>query len=174
MAYSLEVRVPFLDHKVVEFCAAIPPSLKLRGLTEKYILRKAMQPLLPREIYHRKSVASARLSSNGCGKSSPSLPRSCCRRVRYGQRDISNPKSSRECLLSIGRVQKTTANCRSGSSPFNCGTTCSSRTIRERRQWNERSGLQGHCYPGKRLLVQRSSSGRTRLYAASDRFGRFR
>ena len=54
MAYSLEVRVPFLDHKVVEFCAAIPPSLKLRGLTEKYILRKAMQPLLPREIYHRK------------------------------------------------------------------------------------------------------------------------
>ncbi len=54
MAYSLEVRVPFLDHKLVEFCATIPPSLKLRGLTEKYILRKAMRSVLPREISRRK------------------------------------------------------------------------------------------------------------------------
>jgi len=54
MAYSLEVRVPFLDHELVEFSAAIPPSLKLRRFTEKYILRKAMQPVLPREIVRRK------------------------------------------------------------------------------------------------------------------------
>ncbi len=54
MAYSVEVRVPFLDHELVEFCAALPPSLKLRGLKEKYILRKAMQPVLPRAITRRK------------------------------------------------------------------------------------------------------------------------
>lgn len=50
MANSLEARVPFLDHKVVEFAAALPPDLRLRRLTKKYILRKAVDPLLPRPV----------------------------------------------------------------------------------------------------------------------------
>lgn len=54
MAYSLEVRVPFLDHEFVEFCARIPPALKMRGLREKYILRRAMRNDLPEEIVRRK------------------------------------------------------------------------------------------------------------------------
>jgi asparagine synthase (glutamine-hydrolysing) len=54
MAYSLEARVPFLDHKLVEFCARIPPSLKMRWLQEKAILRRAVSRLLPREIVQRK------------------------------------------------------------------------------------------------------------------------
>jgi asparagine synthase (glutamine-hydrolysing) len=54
MAYSLEVRVPFLDHEFVEFCAQIPPYLKMRRLEEKYILRLAMQDVLPLEILRRK------------------------------------------------------------------------------------------------------------------------
>jgi len=54
MAHSLEVRVPFLDHEVVEFCARIPPSLKMRRLQEKYILRRSMRGLLPEEIRTRK------------------------------------------------------------------------------------------------------------------------
>jgi asparagine synthase (glutamine-hydrolysing) len=54
MAYSLEARVPFLDHKVVEFCGRIPPSLKMRWLQEKAILRKAVSRLLPREVAQRK------------------------------------------------------------------------------------------------------------------------
>jgi asparagine synthase (glutamine-hydrolysing) len=54
MAYSLEARVPFLDHELVEFCATIPPDLKMRGLREKYILRRALQNDLPREIIRRK------------------------------------------------------------------------------------------------------------------------
>jgi asparagine synthase (glutamine-hydrolysing) len=54
MAYSLEVRVPFLDHELVEFCAQIPPGLKMRGLQEKYILRRAMRNDLPPEIVRRK------------------------------------------------------------------------------------------------------------------------
>ncbi len=57
MAYSLEVRVPFLDHEVVELCAAIPVSLKMRGLTEKYVLRRAMLRHLPREIAWRRKCA---------------------------------------------------------------------------------------------------------------------
>jgi len=56
MAASIESRVPFLDHKLVEFVAKLPPSLKLRGWTTKYILRKAMEDILPQEILHRKKM----------------------------------------------------------------------------------------------------------------------
>lgn len=47
MAHSLEVRVPFLDHHLVEFCATIPTSLKVRRLTTKYVLRQAARGLIP-------------------------------------------------------------------------------------------------------------------------------
>lgn len=54
MAHSLEARVPFLDHEVVEFCAEIPPYLKMRGLQEKHILRRAMKRDVPSEILRRR------------------------------------------------------------------------------------------------------------------------
>ena len=47
MANSLEVRVPLLDHKLVEFAYALPLRYKLRGRTTKYLLRKTMQRHLP-------------------------------------------------------------------------------------------------------------------------------
>ena len=56
MAASIESRVPFLDHKLVEFAAALPVNMKLRGLTTKYILRKAMRGRLPREILTRRKM----------------------------------------------------------------------------------------------------------------------
>jgi asparagine synthase (glutamine-hydrolysing) len=54
MANSLEARCPFLDHKLLEFAARIPSNLKLRGLTTKYILKKALNGHIPREIIRRK------------------------------------------------------------------------------------------------------------------------
>jgi len=56
MAASIESRVPFLDHKLVEFAAALPINMKLRGLTTKFILRKAMAGRLPKEILTRKKM----------------------------------------------------------------------------------------------------------------------
>jgi asparagine synthase (glutamine-hydrolysing) len=53
MAASIESRVPFLDHHLVEFAAALPSRMKLRGLTTKWILREAVKTLLPREILTR-------------------------------------------------------------------------------------------------------------------------
>lgn len=47
MAHSIEARVPFMDHPLVELAARIPPGLKLNGMNEKYILRKTMMPHLP-------------------------------------------------------------------------------------------------------------------------------
>ncbi len=53
MAHSLELRVPFLDHVLVEFAARLPDSLKLRGGVTKYLLKKWSEPILPREIIYR-------------------------------------------------------------------------------------------------------------------------
>ena len=53
MAHSLEVRVPFLAHTFVDFAATMPIALKLRGATGKYIVRKAVEPWLPRGIFDR-------------------------------------------------------------------------------------------------------------------------
>lgn len=55
MRHSLEVRVPFLDHELVEYCARIPPEMKMRYYQKKYLLRKGVSRLLPRSILaHRK------------------------------------------------------------------------------------------------------------------------
>jgi len=53
MAASIESRVPFLDHKLVEFTARMPREMKLRGGTTKWILREAMKGVLPTEILNR-------------------------------------------------------------------------------------------------------------------------
>ncbi|PYR57328.1 MAG: asparagine synthase (glutamine-hydrolyzing), partial [Acidobacteria bacterium] len=50
MAASIESRVPFLDHRLVEFAASLPSRMKLRGFTTKWILREAVREILPPEI----------------------------------------------------------------------------------------------------------------------------
>ncbi len=50
MANSLEVRVPLLDHKLVEFCTAIPSKMKLKGLTTKKLLKNIIKKDIPKEI----------------------------------------------------------------------------------------------------------------------------
>ncbi len=53
MAVSLEVRAPFLDPRVAQFAASLPLEYKLKGNKGKYILKKAVEPLLPKNILHR-------------------------------------------------------------------------------------------------------------------------
>jgi asparagine synthase (glutamine-hydrolysing) len=53
MAASIESRVPFLDHKLVEFVATMPPEWKLSGFTTKRVLREAAKDLLPESILRR-------------------------------------------------------------------------------------------------------------------------
>jgi asparagine synthase (glutamine-hydrolysing) len=54
MGHSIEGRFPFLDYRVAEFAAALPDALRLRGLNEKYLLRKSVEHRLPTEIAARK------------------------------------------------------------------------------------------------------------------------
>ena len=54
MAASIECRAPFVDHELVELTSRIPSHLKVRGLSMKYLLKKAVKPWLPKEILQRK------------------------------------------------------------------------------------------------------------------------
>ena len=56
MAANLEVRVPFLNKEMLAMAARMPPDLKLRGLKRKYILKRAAEKLLPREVVWRKKA----------------------------------------------------------------------------------------------------------------------
>jgi asparagine synthase (glutamine-hydrolysing) len=53
MAHSIEGRVPFMDHHVAEYLQRVPVSLKIRGMTEKYILREAARDVLTKTVYER-------------------------------------------------------------------------------------------------------------------------
>ncbi len=56
MAHSVEVRPPFLDHRIVEFAAKLPASLKIRGTGQKFILKELMKDKLPPAILERKKI----------------------------------------------------------------------------------------------------------------------
>jgi asparagine synthase (glutamine-hydrolysing) len=53
MAHSVEGRVPFMDHRVAEYLHHVPVSLKIRGMTEKYILREAVKDVITKTVYER-------------------------------------------------------------------------------------------------------------------------
>jgi asparagine synthase (glutamine-hydrolysing) len=59
MAHSIEARVPFLDHRLWEFCAGLPPRLKIHRHTEKYLLRQAAHGLLPEATRRRRKKGLA-------------------------------------------------------------------------------------------------------------------
>ncbi len=109
MAHSLELRVPFLDPRVAEFAFALPTRQKVRGFAKKRLLRRALAPLLPREIvrgrkqgfsiplaawlrgplepFARETLAAATLERQGCldpGVVTPLLDRHCA-----GREDLS-------------------------------------------------------------------------------------
>jgi asparagine synthase (glutamine-hydrolysing) len=56
MAANLEVRVPFLNREMIEMSARIPPRLKLRGLKRKYVLKRALESVLPADVVWRKKA----------------------------------------------------------------------------------------------------------------------
>ncbi|MBN2697641.1 MAG: asparagine synthase (glutamine-hydrolyzing) [Bacteroidales bacterium] len=65
MANSVEGRYPFLDHRVIEFCASLPADYKIKGLNEKYLLKKLMTDKLPSEVVRRPKQAYRAPVANG-------------------------------------------------------------------------------------------------------------
>ncbi len=56
MAHALEVRVPFLDHKLMEWVSGLPTDFKLRGAEGKFMLKRALEPHLPHDIMYRRKM----------------------------------------------------------------------------------------------------------------------
>ena len=56
MAHALEVRPPFLDHRIIEFAASLPASFKIRGSRQKFLLKELMKGKLPSQIIRRKKI----------------------------------------------------------------------------------------------------------------------
>lgn len=73
MAHSVEIRLPFLDYRVIEFMARVPSRWKLLGLNEKYLLKKVLAPVLPKSVCNRRKqpyrapIASG-LLNDGCSE----------------------------------------------------------------------------------------------------------
>ena len=56
MAHALEVRVPILDHQLVDWISSLDPDLKLKGREGKFIFKKALEPSLPNDILYRQKM----------------------------------------------------------------------------------------------------------------------
>ncbi|MFH1681729.1 MAG: asparagine synthase (glutamine-hydrolyzing) [Candidatus Eisenbacteria bacterium] len=105
MGHSLEVRVPFLDHELVELCARIPASLKLRRFREKYILRAAMRRRLPAEIVKRRKKGLAAPRATWLRAGLPEFAREMFSTRRIGETGFFVPETVRGLLAdhSAGR-----------------------------------------------------------------------
>jgi asparagine synthase (glutamine-hydrolysing) len=91
MAASLEARVPFLDHKLVEFAASLPQNVKVKGLVRKYLLKKVSRAWLPREILHRKKQGFPMPSSLWMRKEARSFVRDLLSPSVLRRRGLFNP-----------------------------------------------------------------------------------
>lgn len=120
MGNSVEGRFPFLDHRVVEFAATIPPHYRLNGLKGKYILRKAAQGKIPNSVVNRRKqpyrapISTCFLSDGSCEyvddllsetalqKSGYFDPGKVARLVAKGKKQGGNLSSERENMALVG------------------------------------------------------------------------
>lgn len=108
MAHAVEGRFPFLDHRLVEFAARIPPRLKMRGLREKHILRESARGLLPASIRGRpKQPYRAPDAQCFAGANAPDYVEACLAPLRVAAAGYFEPSA----------VQKLFAKCRKQDSP---------------------------------------------------------
>jgi asparagine synthase (glutamine-hydrolysing) len=103
MAASIESRVPFLDHHLVEFAAALPPRMKLRGFSTKWILREAVKALLPPEILTRKKMGFPVPFSLWMRGAAGELAHDILLDRRARQRGITNPSAVASLIVAHRR-----------------------------------------------------------------------
>jgi asparagine synthase (glutamine-hydrolysing) len=95
MAHSVEGRMPFLDYRVMEFCNQLPPTFKLRGLTEKYLLKRAVADLLPEETWRRaKRPYRAPIHRSFFNESTPDYVRELLAPEDVERRGLFNPRAT--------------------------------------------------------------------------------
>jgi asparagine synthase (glutamine-hydrolysing) len=105
LAHSVEGRYPFLDYRLIEFCAALPPRLKLNGLNEKFLLKQLMRNRIPESIFKRsKQAYRAPIQSVFLSKQSPEYVKLMLSDEFIGKVGIFNHSSLQAVLA---RIEKT-------------------------------------------------------------------
>lgn len=105
MANSVEGRYPFLDYRVIEFCNSLPPNLKLKGLTEKYILKKLVKNRIPESIITR-TKQPYRAPVNNVFLS-PEAPEYVREMLTEAQTERTGIFSFRSVSMALSRIRKT-------------------------------------------------------------------
>jgi asparagine synthase (glutamine-hydrolysing) len=102
MANSVEGRYPFLDYRVMEFCASLPPDFKMKGLNEKVLLKSLMKDRLPREILDRpKQAYRAPILSSFLGEEVPDYVKEVLSFESLQNVGIFNPESVHKLLVKM-------------------------------------------------------------------------
>ena len=97
MAHSIESRPTLLDHRLVEFAATIPVSMRLRGTTTKYLFKQAMRGILPDAIIDRRKHGFAVPLRNGSVATGPAFSAIICCRTSAGSVGSSTFRISNNC-----------------------------------------------------------------------------
>lgn len=110
MGHSVEGRFPFLDHRIIEFSAQLPPSLKIKALNEKYLLKEAYRRLIPAEIVNRsKQPYRAPIASVFLGQNSPSLIKEMLSEESIKKYGYFNPHAVKQLKSKLIRTETNTA-----------------------------------------------------------------
>jgi len=106
MGNSVEGRFPFLDHRVVEFAAQLPPHLKLNGLNEKYILKRAFADFLPTDIINRpKQPYRAPIAQVFLGDKRPDLIAEMLSEDKVKEYGYFNPHAIQQLVKKLSRSE---------------------------------------------------------------------
>jgi asparagine synthase (glutamine-hydrolysing) len=102
MGNSVEGRFPFLDHRLIEFAAAVPERLKLRGLTEKWILRRyAARWVPPGILARRKHPYRAPISAALTGRDAPAWARELLSREAVRKAGVFNDEKVEKLVVKL-------------------------------------------------------------------------
>ena len=102
MANSLEIRLPFLDERVIDFAFRLPAKWKIRGLNEKYLVKKLMDGRLPDQVVHRpKQAYRAPVASSLTSPQAPEYLREAISPEMLSKFGIFNPLSVEKLMVKM-------------------------------------------------------------------------
>jgi asparagine synthase (glutamine-hydrolysing) len=111
MAHSVEGRYPFLDHRLIEFCSKLPWDHKIRGLNEKYLMKKMMNGRLPEQVVKRpKQAYRAPVASSLTSPEAPEYLREVLSPDMLNKFGIFNPSTVEKLLGKMGEGKTVTEN----------------------------------------------------------------
>ena len=107
MAHGVEIRVPYLDHRLIELLGAVPGRLKIRGLDEKHLLKQVLRPLLPEPVWRRdKHPFRAPIAPSLLAPDGPPWVRECLSPVALAETGLFDPDKTGRLVRKLSETEK--------------------------------------------------------------------